>query len=89
MKFYQLTTTLVILSEIWIAGCQPYPNYEAYHDVENRGEAIFKRDLENCKSFADQHLKPAEGSEGAGERFNRKRSFMRNCMGNKQWILKN
>ena len=88
MKIYQLTIILIIISGIWIAGCAPQTNYEDYQDLENRGEAIFKRDLENCRSFVDQHLKPAEGSEGAGERFNKKRLLIGNCLENKQWILK-
>ena len=88
MKIYQLIIILIIISGISIAGCQTQTNYEDYQDLENRGEAIFKRDLQNCRSFVDQHLKPAEGSEGAGERFNKKRFLIGNCLENKQWILK-
>ena len=88
MNIYQVTITLVILAETWTAACQPYPNYTAYHDLDNKGEAIFKKDLQRCRNSADQKLTPFEGSEATGERFNRKRSLMRNCMENKQWILK-
>ncbi|MDH3256345.1 MAG: hypothetical protein OEM27_01905 [Nitrospinota bacterium] len=71
---------------VWIAGCMPDTNYQAYEDQNEKGEQAFLKDLQVCRNSVNQHLKRNEGS--LGDRLNRKRSLFLRCMENHYWVLK-
>ena len=69
-------------------GCISEKNYQAYEDPKNKGETIFLNDLKVCKEISIQKTRRVEGSEGAGERFNRKNKIFLSCMEKKNWFQK-
>ena len=77
---------LASLLVIWLPGCMPDTNYQAYVDQKNKGPQIFLNDLEVCNHFVEQNLGKGEGS--AGDRLSRKRSLFLLCMENHFWVLK-
>ncbi|MDA0692868.1 MAG: hypothetical protein O3A78_04750 [Nitrospinae bacterium] len=81
-------SVFIVLTELGMAGCQPETNFRAYKDQKNKGEQIFLKDMQACQDIANQSSKRSEGSEGAGERLNRKHSLYQICMESKNWTLK-
>jgi hypothetical protein len=79
---------LSVLTGIGITGCQLETNYKAYEDLNNKGEQVFLKDLQTCHDLTNQNKKHREGSEGAGEFFNRKRTLFRLCMESNYWTVK-
>jgi hypothetical protein len=73
---------------ILIFGCMSEIKYQDYEDKESKGEQVFFEDLKLCRQFANQNMKPSEGSEAAGERLMRKRSLFQLCMKKHYWALK-
>lgn len=71
-----------------LPGCMPDTTYKAYEDQKGKGEQVFLKDLQACRRFVNQNMKPSEGSEGAGERKIRKRYLFLLCMEDHHWILK-
>lgn len=81
----------LILSVISVAlgyGCMSDTSYQSYVDQKQRGEQAFIKDMQFCRQSANLNLKPSEGSEGAGERLQRKRSLFLVCMKDHYWVLK-
>ncbi len=73
---------------IYHSGCQMETDYLSYSDEKQKGKKEFLKDVKECQRFVDQNLKPGEGSEGAGERFNRKKSLFQHCMKDNHWAIK-
>ena len=79
---------LSVLTGLLFTGCTSETNYQAYEDPKKKGEHVFLKDLQACHDLTNQSKKRSEGSEGAGEFLNRKRSLFRLCMENKYWTVK-
>jgi len=62
--------------------------YDSYADPESRGEVVFSKHMKTCRTFINLQMKPNEGSEGAGELYNRKEHLFLQCMKKKGWSLK-
>lgn len=71
-----------------LAGCTVETEYSSYEDRMNKGMKFFLKDLEACQSSAIINTRRSEGSEGAGERLNRKNSLFILCMKNNDWALR-